>query len=192
MRRLGSYLGVEAMALYRHIAGKEDLLAGVVDKLIEDLFKDPRVVEEAVSWEEYLNNVGHTMRDLAVEHPHAFPLIATRPPEAPWLRPPLRSIRWVEHFLVAFLKHGFSERQAVYAYKAFTSFLLGYLQLEAASRGGEFTPLGSGEESSATAESLQHNPTVLKLQDLLAEDHAARDFDDGLDDLVERLRHSDA
>lgn len=28
MRRLGVHLGVEAMALHRHVAGKEDLLAG--------------------------------------------------------------------------------------------------------------------------------------------------------------------
>lgn len=192
MRKLGAYLGVEAMALYRHVAGKEQLLSGVVDKLTDDLLNDPRITEEAGSWEEYLHNVGHTMRDLALGHPHSFPLIATRPPEAPWLRPPLRSIRWVEHFLASLLKHGFTETQAVHSYKAFTGFLLGYLQLEAASQGSEVTPLGSGEESPEATESLRQCPTVLKLQDLLAEDHAERDFNDGLDDLIERLRHSDA
>lgn len=43
MRRLGVHLGVEAMALHRHVAGKEDLLAGVVDKLTDDHLEAPRI-----------------------------------------------------------------------------------------------------------------------------------------------------
>ena len=31
MRRLGLALGVEAMSLYNHVAGKDDLLDGLVD-----------------------------------------------------------------------------------------------------------------------------------------------------------------
>src|SRR5918911_4494229 len=31
MRRMGAHLGVEGMALYRHVTGREDLLDGVVE-----------------------------------------------------------------------------------------------------------------------------------------------------------------
>lgn len=37
MRRLGKELGVEAMALYRYVTGREDLLEAVVTMLLEDL-----------------------------------------------------------------------------------------------------------------------------------------------------------
>ena len=37
MRSLGQQLNVEAMALYRHVHGKEDLLEGVVALLMADL-----------------------------------------------------------------------------------------------------------------------------------------------------------
>ena len=48
------------------------------------------------------------------------------------LRPPLRSLRWVELFLAGLTKEGFSDTAAVQAYRAFTSFLLGHLLLEVA------------------------------------------------------------
>src|SRR5918993_5524221 len=35
MRSLGGRLGVEAMALYRYVNGREDLLEGVVDDLVD-------------------------------------------------------------------------------------------------------------------------------------------------------------
>lgn len=188
MRRIGSVLGVEAMALYRHVGGKERMLAGVVDKLIDDRLDDSRITAGAGSWEGYLHNVGDTMRDLEKRHPRAFPLIATHPPEAPWLRPPLRSIRWVEHFLASLLEFGFSERHAVQAYKAFTGFLLGDLLLDATSRGGEVSLMELDGEGAGVTESLGDYPTVLELQNLLSADHAEREFDDGLDDLIERIR----
>ncbi len=74
--------------------------------------------------------MAHCVRRLALAHPKAFPLIASRPVEAPWLRPPLRSLRWVETFLDGLIGEGFSDTAAVGAYRAFTSFLLGHLLLE--------------------------------------------------------------
>jgi hypothetical protein len=50
-------------------------------------------------------------------HPKVFPLVASRPAEAPWLRPPLRSLAWVETFLTALMDEGFSEDGAVAAYR---------------------------------------------------------------------------
>ena len=40
MRGLGHELGVEAMALYRYVSGREDLLEAVVAKLLEGLNDD--------------------------------------------------------------------------------------------------------------------------------------------------------
>ena len=37
MRRLGQELGIEAMSLYTHIRGKEDLLDGMVDTVVAEI-----------------------------------------------------------------------------------------------------------------------------------------------------------
>ncbi|WP_152349261.1 TetR/AcrR family transcriptional regulator [Brevibacterium sp. CFH 10365] len=190
MRRLGTALEVEAMALYRHISGRADLLEAMVEELIDGLFDDELMTEAAHSWEEYLQRVANATRKLALGHPRIFPLIATQPPAAPWLRPPLRSVRWVEEFLSSLQRFGFSDGEAVAAYKAFTSFLVGALLLQAAS----LSPDALGEEGEGADESsktdLAQYPTVQRLQDLLMEDQAQREFDDTLDDLIERIRTS--
>ena len=132
MRRLGGVLGVEAMALYRYVPGREQLLDGVVEFVMNELYEQTMTEEQPNSWQEYLQKMAHGVRDIAVAHPRVFPLVATRPPAAPWLRPPLRSLRWVESFLEGLADFGFSGRDSVLIYRAFSTFLLGHLLLESA------------------------------------------------------------
>lgn len=81
-------------------------------------------------WRPYLHAMAHGVRRYARRHPHAFPLVATRPPSAPWINPPLRSVRWVEAMLSGLVAEGFTEEQTLLTYRAFNSFLLGYLLLK--------------------------------------------------------------
>lgn len=185
MRRLGASLGVEAMALYRHVDGRDELVAAVVHQVIDDLFNDTLMTAAPNSWEDYFQHVANAMRNLALEHPKIFPLVTAHPPEAPWLRPPLRSLKWVDHFLASLRDFGFSDSAAVDAYKAFTSFLLGALLLQVAAAGVAISP---DEASMIEKGSLEQYPTLKRLQGKLAEDHSQREFDDGLDDLIERIR----
>jgi AcrR family transcriptional regulator len=129
MRRLGTELGVEAMSLYRYVAGRDDLLEGMVEQMVTQLHLDPSSGRPGPGdgWQAYLQWLAHGVRQLVQEHPHAFPLIATRHPAAPWLRPPLRSLRVVEDFLGTLVARGFTDDAAVAAYRAFSSFLLGHL-----------------------------------------------------------------
>jgi len=105
MRRLGAHLGVEGMALYHYIHGREDLLDGIVELVIDDLYGDPDVHLTATHWQDYLQRLAHGVRRIALAHPQVFPLVATRPPAAPWVRPPLRSLRWMESFLETLHRH---------------------------------------------------------------------------------------
>src|SRR3982751_25304 len=110
MRRLGAYLGVEGMALYRHVPGREALLDAVVDAVVDELYRDPDVLLEApAGWVDYLQRLAYGLRRVALAHPEVFPLVATRPPAAPWVRPPLRSLRWIESLLDVMLQAGFSD-----------------------------------------------------------------------------------
>jgi len=138
MRRVGQRLKVEAMSLYGYIANREALLDAVVDSIIDELWADPEVAfTPQDGWQDYLSRLAWGVRRFAIAHPRAFPLVATRPPEAPFVRPPLRSLRWLEAFLTALRREGFTDEAVLYAYRAFTSFLLGNLLLEAGARSAD-------------------------------------------------------
>ena len=42
MRKLGQELGVDAIALYRHVTGKDDLLDGLVEVIVGQMNGRPR------------------------------------------------------------------------------------------------------------------------------------------------------
>lgn len=193
MRALGQELGVEAMAVYRYIHGREDLLEAVVTQLLADLIE---ALDDQLrgSWQGYLQDLAHAVRRIAVEHPAAFPLVATRHPAAPWLRPPLRSLELVEDFLTALIGHGFSDEQAARTYRAFSSFLLGQLLLEASQRGAPTAPVEEPlDEGNAQLPhrdgglNLQDSPHTQRLRPLLSEDRSLEEFENALETLLDRL-----
>lgn len=193
MRGLGQQLGVEAMSLYRYVSGREDLLEAVVKVLLEDL---RHTIDSQLSetWQGYLQTLAHEVRQIAVDHPAAFPLVATRHPAAPWLRPPLRSLELVEDFLATLSHHGFTDQQVVGTYRSFSSFLLGHLLLESAVRGAETSPVEEPlDEGNATIPhedgevDLSGSPTITRLQDLLSQDRSSEEFEISLETLLDRL-----
>jgi len=131
MRTVGARLGVRAMSLYKHVDSREQLFDAVVERIVDELGDDPQVQTHPTrGWRPYLEAMAHGVRRYARGHPHAFPLVATRPPTAPWINPPLRSVRWVESLLTNLAGEGFSDEQVLFTYRTFNSFLLGYLLLE--------------------------------------------------------------
>ncbi len=188
MRRLGAELGVEAMSLYRYVPGREALLDGVVETVIAEMYDDPDVVTvPRDGWQDFLQRLAHGVRRVALTHPAAFPLVASRPPEAPWLRPPLRSLQWVESFLDGLVTEGFSDEAATAAYRAFTSFLLGHLLLEVASYGADIGPLDVLDSGPTEQDGLDEYPHVKRMSDALSEDHSATEFEESLENLLDRL-----
>jgi AcrR family transcriptional regulator len=131
MRAVASRLGVRSMSLYRYVEDRDELLDAVVERIVNELGDDPEVQLRPVDgWRPYLTGMAYGVRRYARAHPHAFPLVATRPPGAPWVNPPLRSLRWVESMLGGLADEGFTDEQVLFTYRTFNSFLLGYLLLE--------------------------------------------------------------
>ena len=162
MRALAGRLGVEAMALYKHVANRDKLFDAVVDRIVNELSDDERVTREpAEGWRAYLAGIAHGIRRYARAHPHAFPMVATRPTEAPWINPPLRSLDWIEAFLTGLNGEGFTDDQVLFAYRSFNGFLLGFLLLETSAMSihdprpgdGSYSPAGEqGSDEPAAAE----------------------------------------
>jgi TetR/AcrR family transcriptional regulator, tetracycline repressor protein len=193
MRSLAQELGVEAMSLYRYVHGKEDLLEGVIALLMANLTLNLDRTLTA-HWQGFLQTVAHEIRRIAVDHPKAFPLVATRHPAAPWLRPPLRSMEVVDTFLSALIGYGFTDAQAVNAYRVVSSFLLGQLLLLSAVRGAETAPVEVAlDEGGATVAQgdglagLDAAPEVRRLRALLSEDRSDDEFEEALEDVLDRL-----
>jgi TetR/AcrR family tetracycline transcriptional repressor len=193
MRSLAQELGVEAMSLYRYVHGKEDLLEGIVASLMSAL--TARLDEaQGEHWQGFLQTVAHEVRRIATDHPKAFPLVATRHPAAPWLRPPLRSVEVVDRFLTALTGNGFTDAQAVNAYRAFSSFLLGQLLLQSVVRGAEAGPAeepldegGADIPQGDGSMDLDSAPEVRRLRELLSEDRSDEEFEISLEALLDRL-----
>jgi AcrR family transcriptional regulator len=188
MRRLGSILGVEAMSLYRYVPGRENLLDAVVESILDEMLDDEEILDTPRDgWQDFLQRLAHGVRRVALAHPKAFPLVASRPTEAPWLRPPLRSLRTVESFLDGLLSVGFSDHAAVTAYRGFSSFLLGHLLLEVSALGADVGPLDVADDGEQRNVKPMTFPTIDRLAGALAEDHSALEFEDALEQLLERI-----
>ncbi|MEH3032501.1 MAG: TetR/AcrR family transcriptional regulator C-terminal domain-containing protein [Aeromicrobium erythreum] len=145
MRSIGKRLGVQGMSLYKHVGDRDGLLDAVVELIVAELDDDPDVPRSAEhGWRDYLARLARGVRRYAIAHPHAFPLVATRPAEAPWMNPPLRSLAWVESLLATLQAEGFDDAETVFAYRSFNSFLLGYLLMESGARTLEHPVDGDG------------------------------------------------
>lgn len=135
MRAIAARLGVEAMSLYKHVRTRDALLDRVVELIVAELDEDPEVVRNAdAGWRDYLERLARGVRRYAIAHPHAFPLVTTRPADAPWINPPLRSLGWIESMLATLEGAGFDDDQVLFTYRSFNSFLLGYLLMETGAR----------------------------------------------------------
>src|SRR5580693_2244702 len=218
MRAVSSRLGVRSMSLYRYVQDRDELFDAVVERIVNELADDPEVQLRPVDgWRPYLTGMAHGVRRYARAHPHAFPLVATRPPTAPWVNPPLRSLRWVEAMLTGLAAEGFTDEQVLFTYRTFNSFLLGYLLLETSAMtlrdpkpgDGSFTGTdtvsedggGSGGQREALQDAgsprelldpadgidARRFPTVHRLAAGLAQDRWEGEFETGLEDMLDRI-----
>ena len=73
MHRLAAELHVRATNLYPYVTDKESLLHDVLELLLAEVDLSER---PGVGWEECVLAVGVSLREMALRHPHAFPLVA--------------------------------------------------------------------------------------------------------------------
>jgi AcrR family transcriptional regulator len=120
MRRLGSDLGVEGMAIYHHFAGREELLAAIGDRLLEPLHD----LEFGADWRDACRRFGTALRDIAVAQPATFQLLGLQPLDTPAALEP------VERLLGVLVGAGFRASEALATYRATVSYARGYALAE--------------------------------------------------------------
>jgi len=80
MRRLGQELSVEAMALYNHVGGKDDLLNGMVDAVVGEIHLAD---EGGAGWKAVARDRILAARRVMRQHPWASAVIASRTEASP-------------------------------------------------------------------------------------------------------------
>jgi AcrR family transcriptional regulator len=74
MRLVARELNVSTMALYRHVTNKDDLLDGLVERLLGEL----QLPDDSRPWDERLRALASELRGLANRHPGLFVLLLQR------------------------------------------------------------------------------------------------------------------
>ena len=135
MRKLGQALGVEAMSLYNHVANKGELVAAMVDSVVEQ-FDLP---DDEPSWDVAIRHCAVRAHDLLTEHPWACGL-ALVPSDIVTISGP--RIRYMEWLLRRLREAGFSPELAYSAYHTLDSHIFGFTlwQLGHANATPTFTP----------------------------------------------------
>ncbi|SDS66090.1 TetR/AcrR family transcriptional regulator [Actinoplanes derwentensis] len=118
MRRLGAELGVEAMSLYHHLHGKDALLDGVVESLIEEILEAADGVAER-DWRRRLRGQFLAAREVVRRHPWGPGLLAARKTV------PFGVFQYYDGIIATLLGAGFDYRIAHRALHAFGTLPLG-------------------------------------------------------------------
>ncbi|MBT8228261.1 MAG: TetR/AcrR family transcriptional regulator [Dactylosporangium sp.] len=81
MRRLGTELGVDSMAVYHHLPNKAALFHGVVEAVYAEV--DLETLPETGTWRDQLTAAIRRIRQAFQRHPNALPVVATHPTTTP-------------------------------------------------------------------------------------------------------------
>ncbi|WP_433788561.1 TetR/AcrR family transcriptional regulator [Actinoplanes sp. CA-252034] len=185
MRHLGRELGVEAMSLYRHVANKEAVLAGILDMVVSEI----DLPETPDDWKSAMRHRGVEAFRVFSLHPWAPPLLMSRTNTGPSM------LRYIDFTLGVLRGAGFSWRLADYAWNTMDSYVYGYTLRRLAF---PIAPADYAETAAAHQHLLagDHYPHMAELTRQVAQGHHPGDPDItfGLDlilDGLERLRDTE-
>jgi AcrR family transcriptional regulator len=118
MRKIAQELGVVPMALYKHVANKDDLLDGLVDVVIGEI--DPPL--QGVDWKTAVRERILSARRSLLRHPWASQVIESRAEPTPTI------IGYIDSMMGIFLSGGFSVDLMHHTMHVMGSRILGFSQ----------------------------------------------------------------
>ncbi len=106
MRRLGKDLGFEAMAIYKHVANKEEILEGMLEQVVGRI----EIPEEDADWKDAMRRRAVSAREVLARHSWAIGLLeagtATSPTAMRYLNAILGNLRSAG-FPMEYVAHAF-------------------------------------------------------------------------------------
>jgi AcrR family transcriptional regulator len=119
MRRLAQELGVVPMALYKHVANKDELLDGMIDVVVGEIDPPP---PGGTDWKTAIRRRVLSARSALLRHPWASQVIESRPDPTPVV------LQYMDSMIGIFRAGGFSIDLTHHAMHAMGSRLLGFSQ----------------------------------------------------------------
>jgi TetR/AcrR family transcriptional regulator, tetracycline repressor protein len=159
-RRVAAELGVKSASLYWHMRDREQLLALLSDRIVEDA----RWPEPASSWRATAEALMMEYLRCLLAHRDAARVVAGRPPMGP------NRLRGAEMLLRGLLSAGLSEHEAIDAGLVLTTYVVGFALEQQSAQPGE--PADSGVEP-------ETYPTLARLSKVMPTAGWAR-FEEGL------------
>lgn len=180
MRELAQTLGFEAMALYRHVAGKDEIVDGILDLVLAET--EPAAPD--ADWADAIRRSAVSFHAALDRHPWAVQLLSS----PAGLRP--AHLTFMEALLERLDDAGLPEDEAYHAYHVLNAYIVGFSLWEVSH---SFT----AEEQTAVMEklsgevSLDDYPRLLKHRDQHFTEGPHRDVDAfavGLDLMLDGLK----
>jgi AcrR family transcriptional regulator len=116
MRKLAEALGVEAMSLYNHVTNKEDVLNGMVDKVVGEI----EVPDGEVDWKVAMRRRAISSHQMLLRHPWAAMLIVSR------INVGKAMLRYIDATIGCLRQAGFSYELADRAWNAIDNHIYGF------------------------------------------------------------------
>jgi AcrR family transcriptional regulator len=116
MRRVGKQLGVEGMALYNHVAGKDDILDGIVDRVVAQI----PLPSTDTDWKDAMRARAEAARSVFLRHPWAVGLLETRSANSSPAR-----LQYFDAVLGCLRAAGFDATLAMRAFSMLDSYIYG-------------------------------------------------------------------
>jgi AcrR family transcriptional regulator len=138
MRKLAQELGVEAMSLYHHVAGKDAILDGIVDVV----FGEIELPSGEGGWKAAMRRRAVSAREALRRHPWATALMESRSTPGP------ANLRHHDTVLGVLRNAGFSVELAAHAYSLLDAYIYGFALQESS------LPFDTPEETAAVASSI--------------------------------------
>ncbi|MGO4807605.1 TetR/AcrR family transcriptional regulator [Arthrobacter sp. 2MCAF15] len=157
MRRLAQELGVVPMALYKHVANKEELLDGMVDSLVSEI--DPPVRD--TGWKNAVRLRVISARRALLAHPWGRQVLESRTNKTPAV------LGYMDSFIGMFLAGGFSVDLTHHVMHALGSRMWGFTQELFDDSAGQSVdgPVALAPEAQAAIfqEMAERYPNILKV-----------------------------
>ena len=118
MRKLGQELGVDAMALYRHVRSKDDILDGAVDAVVAEI----ELPRPGADWKSALRQQVMAAREVMLRHPWAPRVLEERGTAGPAV------LAYIDSVLAILSAGGFAIDMAHHALHVLGSRILGFNQ----------------------------------------------------------------
>ena len=163
MRRVARELDVEAPSLYTHVRSKDDLVDGVLDRILDEV----RLPDAGLPWRQALTEAYGTYRRTLLAHPAAVPLLTERAHASP------AQYRLVERSIELLEQTGLDDRGVVETHVALAAFTIGFVVQEV------------GRSPAPTAEALEFSPVVRRTIATLVQIPVDDRFRAGLDRILD-------